>query len=350
MKYVAGIDVGSTYTKVVLLSPDNEIMGKDILPTGFKLTEVSRKVFDNVLLSSGLSEDDIGYIIATGYGRHRVNYCDLTVTDLTSTARGSNLLFPGTMTVLDIGGQTMKASRLDENVKVKSFRLNDKCAAGTGAFLEKTARYMGYDTEEIGPLVLTSKETVPISGVCAVFAESEVINQLSLGSAPSDIMYGAMSSLVKRAIQLLKRVKMEPNVTLSGGIMRFPSMIKLLEDQLEDGILNVPEGDLVQFTTAVGAATLALQRMKVIVTAGVSNVCDISPSNKDKLKSDGWEKQFTCSEPRLSEAIDLFKSLRREVHLEPLIEQDKPMGSNCDACYMSCSDEMKTIWTRKLNN
>ena len=83
MKYVAGIDVGSTYTKVVLLSPDNEIMGKDILPTGFKLTEVSRKVFDNVLLSSGLSEDDIGYIIATGYGRHRVDYCDLTVTDLT---------------------------------------------------------------------------------------------------------------------------------------------------------------------------------------------------------------------------------------------------------------------------
>ncbi len=267
MKNVIGIDVGSIYTKAVMLSPENKIICKGMFSTGFKLSEVSRKVFDNVIKSAGLTEDDIGYIIATGYGRHRVDFCDLTVTDLTATARGANLLFPGTMTVLDIGGQTMKASRLDENVKVKSFRLNDKCAAGTGAFLEKTARYMGYETEEIGPLVLISKESVPISGVCAVFAESEVINQLSLGSAPADIMLGAMESLVKRAIQLLKRVKMEPKVILTGGIMRFPSMIQLLREQLEDGILNVPEGDMVQFTAALGAATLALQRMTKISAA-----------------------------------------------------------------------------------
>jgi predicted CoA-substrate-specific enzyme activase len=157
----------------------------------------------------------------------------------------------------------MKASRLDDKVKVKSFRLNDKCAAGTGAFLEKTARYMGYETEEIGPLVQTSKEDVPISGVCAVFAESEVINQLSLGSAPSDIMHGAMSSLVKRAIQLLKRVKMESQITLTGGIMRFKTMIDVLTENVEEKI-NVPQGDMVQFTTALGAATLALQRLEKI--------------------------------------------------------------------------------------
>ena len=157
----------------------------------------------------------------------------------------------------------MKASRLDEKVKVKSFRLNDKCAAGTGAFLEKTARYMGYETEEIGPLVQTSKDDVPISGVCAVFAESEVINQLSLGSAPSDIMHGAMSSLVKRAIQLLKRVKMESQITLTGGIMRFKTMVDVLTENVEEKI-NVPKGEMVQFTTALGAATLALQRLEKI--------------------------------------------------------------------------------------
>ncbi|MBT5996780.1 MAG: 3-hydroxyacyl-ACP dehydratase, partial [Candidatus Marinimicrobia bacterium] len=263
MSYVIGVDVGSTYTKAVILSPEKEVVGHAMTPTGFKLDKASEKVFDKILKDSGLAKDEISYAISTGYGRHMVPYRDITVTDLTATARGSNYFFPGTRTVLDIGGQTMKASRLDEKIKVKSFRLNDKCAAGTGAFLEKTARYMGYETEEIGPLVQTSKEDVPISGVCAVFAESEVINQLSLGSAPSDIMHGAMSSLVKRAIQLLKRVKMESQVTLTGGIMRFKTMIDVLTENVEEKI-NVPKGDMVQFTTALGAATLALQRLEKI--------------------------------------------------------------------------------------
>ncbi|MAD51025.1 MAG: acyl-CoA dehydratase activase [Candidatus Marinimicrobia bacterium] len=263
MSYVIGVDVGSTYTKALILSPEKEVVGHAMTPTGFKLDKASEKVFNKILKDAGLAKDEIGYAISTGYGRHMVPYRDITVTDLTATARGTNYFFPGTRTVLDIGGQTMKASRLDEKVKVKSFRLNDKCAAGTGAFLEKTARYMGYETEEIGPLVQTSKEDVPISGVCAVFAESEVINQLSLGSAPSDIMHGAMSSLVKRAIQLLKRVKMESQITLTGGIMRFKTMIDVLTENVEEKI-NVPKGDMVQFTTALGAATLALQRLEKI--------------------------------------------------------------------------------------
>lgn len=261
MSYVIGVDVGSTYTKAIILSPDKEVVGKAMVRTRFKLDKASEKVYDQILQESGLSRDEIGYAISTGYGRHMVPYRDMTVTDLTATARGSNYFFPKTRTVLDIGGQTMKASRLDDKVKVKSFRLNDKCAAGTGAFLEKTARYMGFETEEIGPLVQTSKEEVPISGVCAVFAESEVINQLSLGSAPADIMHGAMSSLVKRAIQLLKRVKMESQITLTGGIMRFKTMVDVLIENVDEKI-NVPEGDMVQFTTALGAATLALQRLE----------------------------------------------------------------------------------------
>lgn len=208
MTYTVGIDVGSTYTKALILSDDFRIVGKALTNTGFKLAEVSRKLFDLSLAQAGLQDADVAYVVATGFGRHMVPFSNVSVTDLTASARGTTFLFPKTRTVLDVGGQTMKASRLDEHAKVRSFRLNDKCAAGTGAFIEKTARYMGYSTEEIGPLVATSKVAVPISGVCAVFAESEVINQLSLGAPPADIMHGAISSLVDRSFQLMKRVQM----------------------------------------------------------------------------------------------------------------------------------------------
>jgi len=186
---------------------------------------------------------------------------DVKVTDLTAAARGATLLFPNTRTILDVGGQTMKASRLDGAAKVRSFRLNDKCAAGTGAFVEKTARYMGYTTEEIGPLVATSKTPTNISGVCAVFAESEVINHLSQGSSPADIMHGAIASLVGRSVQLMKRVGMEPEFTLIGGILRFERMAQVVREQLGTEV-NVPAGDLVQFTAALGAAWLGQLRLR----------------------------------------------------------------------------------------
>jgi (R)-2-hydroxyacyl-CoA dehydratese activating ATPase len=155
----------------------------------------------------------------------------------------------------------MKATRIDELARVKSFRLNDKCAAGTGAFLEKTARYMGFGTTEIGSLVATSKQQVAISGVCAVFAESEVINQLSIGSAPADIMHGAMASLVDRAVQLMKRVQMEPEFTLIGGILRFETMARVVREHLKAEV-NVPPENLVQFVGALGAAILAQRRLQ----------------------------------------------------------------------------------------
>ncbi|MBI3243051.1 MAG: 2-hydroxyglutaryl-CoA dehydratase [Chloroflexi bacterium] len=226
MNYTAGIDVGSTYTKAIILSEDDQIVGRGLVKTGFKLNEAGERVLGQALTQAELQQTDITYIASTGYGRFQTAIRNVNVTDLTATARGARFLFPNTMTILDVGGQTMKASRLDESGKVKSFRLNDKCAAGTGAFLEKTARYMGFNTEEIGPLAATSKALVPISGVCAVFAESEVINCLSQGSAPADIMQGAIASLVDRSVQLMKRVQMEPEFTLVGGILRFETMAK----------------------------------------------------------------------------------------------------------------------------
>ncbi|MBI3950599.1 MAG: 2-hydroxyglutaryl-CoA dehydratase [Acidobacteria bacterium] len=261
MNYAAGIDVGSTYTKAVILNEDHQIMGQALTNTGFKLAEISREVYRSALAQAGLHESDVSYMVATGFGRHMVPFSDVHVTDLTASARGATFLFPNTRTILDVGGQTMKASRLDGNARVESFRLNDKCAAGTGAFLEKTARYMGYRTEEIGPLVAISKEAVPISGVCAVFAESEVINHLSQGCAPANIMHGAIVSLVDRSVQLMKRVRMQPEFTLIGGILRFQMMANVVRQQLGAEV-NVPPGDLVQFVPALGAAILGFHRLR----------------------------------------------------------------------------------------
>lgn len=259
MTWIAGIDIGSTYTKVVVIDDDLTIVGRALRPTGFKLGAVAEDTLDEALGGAGLERDQVGYVVATGFGRHQAAVSDVQVTDLTASARGAHHLFPKTRTILDVGGQTMKASRLTGNARVRSFRLNDKCAAGTGAFLEKTARYMGFSTEEIGPLVETSRQVVPISGVCAVFAESEVINHLSEGMPPADIMHGAIVSLVGRSVQLMKRVRMEPEFTLIGGILRFKAMERVVSEELGAEV-NVPDGDLVQFTTAFGAAILGRRR------------------------------------------------------------------------------------------
>ncbi len=261
MTITAGIDVGSTYAKAVLLDSERNILAHALRPTGFRLAAVAEEIFHEALAAAGLEAEDVAYVVATGTGRHQVEIKDVAVTDLTAGARGAAFSFPGTRTVLDVGGQTMKASRLDEKALVKSFRLNDKCAAGTGAFLEKTARYMGYATEEIGPLMATSRAAVPISGVCAVFAESEVINHLSQGVAPCDIMQGALASLVGKSVQLMKRVKGEPEFTLVGGILRFETMAAAVRERLGCEV-NVPAGEMCQFAGALGAATLGHRRLE----------------------------------------------------------------------------------------
>jgi predicted CoA-substrate-specific enzyme activase len=261
----AGLDVGSTYTKAIIQGDGGEILGKALGPTGFRLREVAREIYDEAVADAGLVTEDVSYLIATGSGRHQVDFKDLHVTDLSASARGASFLFPGTRTILDVGGQTMKASRVDELANVISFRLNDKCAAGTGAFLEKTARYMGFAIEEISALMTTSKEPVPISGVCAVFAESEVINHLSLGTAPADIMAGAIESLTGRCVQLMKRVRAEPEFTLVGGILRFETMGRSVGELLGAEV-NVPDDDMVQFASALGCAILARRRLEKLRT------------------------------------------------------------------------------------
>jgi predicted CoA-substrate-specific enzyme activase len=272
MSATAGVDVGSTYTKAAVVAVDGTLLGRGIHPTGFRLAEAAETALAAACEAGGIRREDVAYVASTGYGRYTVDFRDVQVTDLTAQAWGARRCFPATRTVLDVGGQTMKAMRLDERGRVQMFRLNDKCAAGTGAFLEKTARYLGYRIEEMGGLVAASTEAVPISGVCAVFAESEVINHVSAGASPADIMHGAMRSLVQRSVQLMKRVKMEPEFTLVGGIMRFPTMVRVMHEELGAGV-NVPPEELVQYTAAIGAAVLArrrLERLNAAVPAGAA--------------------------------------------------------------------------------
>jgi (R)-2-hydroxyacyl-CoA dehydratese activating ATPase len=261
MTWTVGIDVGSTYTKAVVIGPDGKMAGRDMTPTGFRLEAASDQALASALEQAGVSRESVDYIASTGYGRNQISYRNLQVTDLTAQAWGTRYFYPETRTVLDIGGQTMKAMRLDGNGRVATFRLNDKCAAGTGAFLEKTARYLGYRIEEIGPLVQYANQAAPISGVCAVFAESEVINHVSNGEHAGDIMYGAMESLIERSVRLMKRVQMEPEFTLVGGIMRFATMARVMKDELGENV-NVLEDDLAQYSCAIGAAVLAGRRLQ----------------------------------------------------------------------------------------
>jgi predicted CoA-substrate-specific enzyme activase len=260
MTIAAGIDVGSTYTKAVLLANDGHLVASAMRPTGFRLEAAAEDAFAQALKRAGLAREDVAYVVSTGHGRYQVPFRDLQATDLTAQGRGARHFFPATRTILDVGGQTMKATRLDARGRVAAFRLNDKCAAGTGAFLEKTARYLGFDVEQIGPIAASSRQPAPISGVCAVFAESEVINHVTSGRPPAEILHGAMVSLVTRCVQLLKRVTIEPEVTLVGGILRFPTMIRVLREQLGVAV-NVPPEPLAQFTAAVGAAALGQQRL-----------------------------------------------------------------------------------------
>jgi (R)-2-hydroxyacyl-CoA dehydratese activating ATPase len=264
---VIGIDVGATYTKALVLDESKTIIGRSMVKTGFNLAGAAERGYNEVLLSASLLEEEVGYVASTGYGRYVVPMRDLQITELTCHAKGAFFQFPNTRTVLDVGGQTVKAIKIGEQGKVRSFRLNDKCAAGTGAFLEKTARYMGLEPASIGSLAMVSEHPVTISSVCAVFAESEVINHLTSGTRPEDIMYGAVLSLAGRAHQLMKRVGMEPEFTFCGGMSRNEAFVKAIKHELQAPV-NVPDGEMGHFNGALGAGLLALDRVRKLQAAG----------------------------------------------------------------------------------
>jgi predicted CoA-substrate-specific enzyme activase len=216
-------------------------------------------VYEDLLANAGVAREEVTYIATSGYGRYMVPFRHTQITELTCHAFATVYHFPQVRTILDVGGQDIKAIRIDERGRVRAFRLNDKCAAGTGAFLEKTARYLGLSTSDIGPYALRSTKAVEISSVCAVFAESEVINHLSNGIAPEDIMQGAIAALAGRAVQLMKRVGLEKDFALAGGMTQNAAVVAAIAAKLA-APLNLPPQGLGQFNGAFGAALLGLRR------------------------------------------------------------------------------------------
>jgi predicted CoA-substrate-specific enzyme activase len=257
----AGIDAGSTHTKVVIADADGPILARVAIPSGYNFARAAERGFQEALQAAGLTRSDVAYIAATGYGRHMVPFRDLAITELTCHAWAMHGLFPQVRTVLDVGGQTVKAIRLDERGRVKAFRLNDKCAAGSGAFLEKTARYMGYEASDIAALADAAKDPAVVSSICAVFAESEVINHLVAGRSAEDVCAGAVVALAERAAQLVKRIRAEPEHALTGGLVRVPLMRRTLEKSLKI-TLHVPQDDLGVYAGALGAARLGQERLR----------------------------------------------------------------------------------------
>jgi len=261
----AGIDVGSTYTKVAIIDQDHTIITRLQRPTGFNFAKAAEEALTQALTQANLTRQDISYIAATGNGRYQAAIRDLAITELTCHARAIHHYYPTVRTVLDIGGQTAKAIRTDDHGRVKAFRMNDKCAAGSGAFLEKTVRYMGYDTNDIPQLAEDATDPAQVSSVCTVFAESEIINHLADGRSAQDICAGAVIALAGRAGQLVKRVRPEPDYALTGGLTRVPLMQRELQQQLNTPI-HIPPDHLGVYAGAIGAAHLAHHRLQKLQT------------------------------------------------------------------------------------
>ena len=257
MNLVAGIDIGSRTTKAVILDESRNIRGTSLMRTRPDFPGVAKDALAQAVAQAGGQLEDVKYLATTGLGRYNVPFRDLQITDITCAARGAAFLFPNTKCVLDVGGQSTRAIRLREKGKVKEFKSNDKCAAGSGGFLERAAHYLEVSVEQLGPLSMKAQNPQAISSVCAVLAESEIINLVSSGQTMEDIIRGIHNSLATRSRGLLARVGMEPEVTFVGGVARQSGMVAALQETLGQPVNVSKDPDLV---SALGAALLGLQR------------------------------------------------------------------------------------------
>ncbi len=251
--YVAGIDIGSSTTKVVVLN-ERDTIAALITETTPESSDMADSILAEALSGGSVRPGDISRVVATGYGRVNVPFANRTVTEIACHARGVHSVFPGARTVLDMGGQDCKAIRVDERGHHQSFIMNDKCAAGTGRFLEVIARTIGVPLDEFGPLSLEAGDHLRISSVCTVFARSEVVRALRKGVPKPDIAAGICEATAERVVTLLKRVGVEPELVISGGIGKNIGVVKRIEARLGMTARIPPEPQLMG---ALGAALFA---------------------------------------------------------------------------------------------
>lgn len=285
MRGIAGIDVGSGFTKAVVLDGSGSslpqagpadgtarvngpmVLGRGRVRTGVNLDKAAAQALERAVTEAGLTRADVGYIASTGFGRYSVTFRDIQITEITSGARGVRFLFPDATAALDIGGQSTRAITLNSSGRVAQFKTNDKCAAGSGSFIVRAAKYLQVPLEKVGEIALAANNPQPISSVCAVLAESEIINHVSAGISVEDILWGIYESLADRASMLLKRVGMKGELVFIGGVAQQRGMVQALEKRLKTKV-HVPPN--CEFVCALGAALLGIKRLQVTQPGSMS--------------------------------------------------------------------------------
>ena len=251
--YTLGIDVGSTASKCIILKDGTEIVGKSLIDVGAGTSGPARAI-EAAFASCGMKASDMDYTLATGYGRNSLdNIADSQMSELSCHAKGAAFLFPDVRTVIDIGGQDVKALHI-ENGAMVNFQMNDKCAAGTGRFLDVMAKVLEVEVNDLGDLGAQSTKRIAISSTCTVFAESEVISQLSMGTDKKDIIAGIHRSVAGRVAGLVHRIGVVPDVVMTGGVAQNHGVVHAIEEQLGVEIKTSP---LTQYNGALGAALFA---------------------------------------------------------------------------------------------
>jgi predicted CoA-substrate-specific enzyme activase len=260
MRFAAGVDVGSTQCKAIIMADNGgvKIVGRALVDTGANVLTAAENGFRQACEVAGISTSDVGFVVGTGYGRYKITFGNTQMTEISCHARGAHFLFPNTHTVIDMGGQDAKAIAVGPSGEVLDFVMNDKCAAGTGRFLSNAADVMGVSLDEVGPLSQKGKNPVKITTVCTVFVESDILSYLSMGKKPEDILNGVHLAIAKRTVSLARRVPIEPAITMTGGVSRNIGMVKALEAVLGTTLQVGPEA---HYTGAIGAALFALEKM-----------------------------------------------------------------------------------------
>jgi predicted CoA-substrate-specific enzyme activase len=252
--YYAGIDTGSTSTNAVIIDDKKNIISFAIVPTGVKVAESAQKALDEALRKTGLEIGDISKTVATGYGRARIDFRAEDVTEITCHAKGAYFLNPKVRTIIDIGGQDSKVIRLDEKGNVTDFVMNDKCAAGTGRFIEMMAQSLQLSLEEMSSYGLKWDEDIAISSMCSVFAQSEVVSLIASDKKLEDIVHGINNSIASKIVALGRRGKLEREFIMTGGVARNIGVVRAFEDKLDAEIIVPEEPDI---CGALGAALIA---------------------------------------------------------------------------------------------
>ncbi|MCG8642948.1 MAG: acyl-CoA dehydratase activase [Desulfobacterales bacterium] len=251
----AGIDIGSITAKAALIKGD-KILGTHTIPTGFHHLQAGEKVFGTLLEKTNLSHSQVSGIVSTGYGRASIKFADTTMTEILCHGAGAFFINPDIRGIIDVGGQDSKAILLDADGRVDNFAMNDKCAAGTGRFLEVMARALDVELDQMGEVGLTSGTPAKISSICTVFAESEVISMIANQEKREDIIAGIHDSAAARVAGLARKVKIREPIMMTGGVARNKGMVHAIQSHINADLIV---SKISQETGAVGAAVLASQ-------------------------------------------------------------------------------------------